>query len=525
MRRMIPAVLGFLFLAGATFAAGDTDPTQAGQGITLKDAVRITLEKQATIQASRLDVAMARARLQQARGAFDQVLSMSLTENIVRNPFTVLEQTNYQVGKSVVQNYLLQIGLARQNRAGVRIIPSLQVSGTRTSPIAMSRSPELLGEGGLHLTVIAPLARGRRHDMSAAAEASAELETDAALCDARFQAIQAVYRTIGAYWAYLAAERRLEVQILAEQRGRERVENLKKLGVAGQAGLVSTEADLAETQADILTARQAVIDARAALGLAMGITPAETLALGSPMTLSSDEIPEEGRPGLEDALIAAGLAQRQDLAALSTRKSSASALVPALRSQTRPRFDLSLDVGYNGLSEGGSVLRPAETLYRQTAGFNSTVRVAYEFPLENRMALGGLRQQEEMVKRLDLVTADLARSIQLNIQAAYREVALQHQAVQTLVKSTGQYHTALLNEEEKQKNNQTTILDTLTMEDRFIASVLKMQDARENLALALARLQFECGGKAFALGKDGVLSLEHLFEDPMAASLTAPVGN
>jgi len=518
----MPAFLFFVFcLTGSGQASG---PEEVTPGFSLGDAIQITLENQTSIQETKELVALQEGLLQQVRGAFDRVLSMSLADTILRTPLTLLERTAAQTGHSFSENYLLQIGLARKFRSGVLIVPNLQFSGTRSSPT--SRSPELLGQGGIHFTVQAPLQRGRREDLDSARERSALLDLDAAHTDVDYQTTLAVYQTIVAYWNFKAAIESLTIQLRAAERGMGRIGNLIKLVDADQipaAEIIKAKADLADNQADILLAVEGVNQTRADLGLAMGLTYDRILALGSPTTQFHDPVPPRDLDKAEEVLINTGLEQRLDLAALQIRKQSAETLLPALRSQTRPKLDLSLDVGYNGLTEGGTVLRPAESLFQRAAGLNSTISMSYEFPLENRGAIGTLRQQKAQTTRLGLQEENLTRSIKVNIRAAFLSVSQHFQSVQKLTEVIERYQTSLENEEKKMKLGLASLFDVLNMEDRLIAAQLKKHVAQKNLALAVARLQNECGGWTFSLGKAGTISLEELF--PTTRARTNPPTN
>jgi outer membrane protein TolC len=505
----------FVILLRPVPGLAEGSPGEEAGGFTLREAIRITLENQVSIGTARVAVSFQKALLHQTRGAFDRRLSVSLTENLVRSPFTHLERLAYQVGHATSENYALNIGMARKNRAGVQILPVLQFSGTRASP--PDRTPQLLGQGGITFSVIAPLQRGRGHDLDAASERAGQLEINAAELDFRQEVVKAVYRTIVSYWALQAAEENLGVRIRAVHRGRTRVETLKKLIAGDQApagDLVQTEADLTDALADFETAQQDVTQAQASLALALGLSRSGILACGPTVSPLPGPLPEEAKSSTEDDLVETGLARRHDLAALTARRKSAATLLPALRSQTRPRLDLRFDVGYTGLTEGGPVLRPVESLGRQTAGLNSTVKVAYEFPLENHAAEGSLRQQRERLAKLELEVGELTRTIRLDIQTAFLEVQRQDQALRLLSSSVDQYQEALRNEERKHTLGLATILDTLTMEDRLISAKLKKHEAQRGLAQAIAKLQLACGGHAFTMGSDRVLSLESSFPDP-----------
>jgi outer membrane protein TolC len=509
-RLQVPvSIVVFLLLVGGTLVSGEPQ----GEGFSLRDAIRITLEKQPSIKAAMVDIAAQKARLNQVRGAFDRVLSMSLADTVSRSPLTVLERSAIGVGHTYTDNYLMQIGLSRQNRSGIRIMPSIQFGGTRNSPTANARTPDLLGQGSVHLTVVAPLARGRKNDLTAATEKSTIMDVSASTSTARFQARQAVFQTIVAYWNLQTAEDRLDVQQQAFQRGTERVQNLRQAipeGQAPSAEVLLAEADLADSRADILSFEQGVIEARTALGIALGISEDQVFSLGKLTTsFQEEEWVNSPAPPLE-GFIRLGLAQRQDLAALQERKKSAENLLPALRSQTKPRLDLSVDVGYNGLSEGGPLYRPTEALYKRVPGANWTVQGAYEFPLENRSALGALQQQKEMVALLTLQVDDLIRTIKLNIQAAYIETKQQCQVIQQLTQVIEKYHRSLQNEEEKRKKGDSKVLDSLNIEDRLVGAELKKRGALQSLALSLARLQMETGGNIFSLGQDGDIDLAQL---------------
>lgn len=492
--------------------ASDTAASEAPH-LSLEEALRVTLEKQPSIQQMVERVAIQHAGVKQAQGAFDKKLTVSLDERLTRSPYLPREQMGVGAGHARAQDYTLQVGVSRKNRAGVQIFPNLQIHGARMSPAAAGRSPDLLGDAGLNFTIVAPLRRGRNEDLSTAMEKSARLDLDATGQDMMHQVSVAIYSTILAYWDYQGALARLEIQNQATARSVRRVEELKKLIAGDQVAAVEINqalADLADNQASVSSSKQSVTEAKTQLCKAMGLALGQMPTLAVPTTNFPDFLPEE-LPAEAASLLEVGLSRRHDLQAVKLRKVSGETLLPALRQQTKPSLNVRFDVGYNGLVEGGSTFRPAEALFKNTAGLNSTFKVTYDFPLENRSSTGRLSQQHSQIALLDIQQEDLARTIRLNIRAAYDGVVRQIEELRNLEVSGEKYRTALSDGEKKLKLGMSSVLDILTLENRMTGVFLKRLGAQQNLAKALARLQFETGGLFLNQGAEGTLSLDHLF--------------
>ena len=89
---------------------------------------------------------------------------------------------------------------------------------------------------------------------------------------------------------------------------------------------------------------------------------------------------------------------RPDLEAARQELVAARDLLAGYRGESRPRLDLNLTLGYQGLEAGDELGRLVSPFYSDLGGMHTRLEVTYGFPLRNRLA-GGLAQQSAAQER------------------------------------------------------------------------------------------------------------------------------
>jgi outer membrane protein TolC len=218
----------------------------------------------------------------------------------------------------------------------------------------------------------------------------------------------------------------------------------------------------------------------------------------------------------EEKLILRSLERRADYQSAQKAQEAARILEVAARKNTRPQLDLSLAAGYSGLNESHSVgaffssLNPA-----LVTGPNVLGTLSLEWPFANRTAQGLLLQRTAEEHQTVLRSEALARAIQAGILVALRDLENSRAAWEKSLAAVKDYKGAVDQELQKLRLRTVTILDVITLKDRFVNAQLNEVAARARYWTALARCRYETGWLVRpGATPEGPLSMEDLVSLP-----------
>jgi len=280
--------------------------------------------------------------------------------------------------------------------------------------------------GELRAGVSLPLWQGGAIDRRRADLRITGLAQDGAAADFEARMLELERAAGRAYWAWVGAGLRLEVQRSLLALAEDRDEALRKQITAGSVppveGLDNRRAIL-DRGARIVAAERAL--QQAAFDLARHLRDADGVVQPPPPTRLPDAFPEPPRPAAEvsEQMIREAWARRPDLRRLALQREAAAVELKLARNNRSPKIDLDAyaakDIG--AVDPAYAYLRPAEFV----AG------VSVELPLALRGARGRLRRAEAELARIDAelrmardVVALELRDAQSALVAAHARVAL-----------------------------------------------------------------------------------------------------
>jgi outer membrane protein TolC len=455
-------------------------------GLSLMDAVRMTLARDpnVAIEAARVDVA--RGALQIASGQFDPVVASGLSQessDVPRSPSSSQETRTLQSS----------LGLTKQFRSGLTLEPQFQLD--RSQNVTAGSSP--LNTGKLTFQIRQPLLRGRGRAAVQAAELSAEREVAASGLDLRFAVSQRVQVVASQYWQVRAAEHNLEVLRASERSSQELLESTRKLIAADQvpaAEIVQLEASLAAAESARIGGERDLFAQKQALGREIGLEATEI----STLSLPSDPFPEirpEAVPPVAQArgFIDLALRNRADLEAARQRRIETDLQRKAAENALKPQLDLVLAPGYSGLADNGGAGGFIGPLFRNVPGASSLLSLALSWPTLNQRALGSLLQIDAARRRNDLAIELLVKGIGADVPAALDAVERDALRLAKAREAVGLFERAFTNEEKKLRAGTSTLLDLITQRDRLTVARQTEVAAELALVLSLLDLRFRTG--------------------------------
>ncbi|HEX6910983.1 MAG TPA: TolC family protein [Longimicrobium sp.] len=470
-----------------SLAAAAPAGAQQGGGLTLDEVLRTTLSANSTIQTATWEVERQAAGVRVARGSFDPQVSAAVSSDGERSPFYGAQNAP---GIQPSSTLTYSLGMDQPFRSGLVVSPSLSFS--RLDVVGQSLGPRNQGVATLGMTM--PLLRGRGGGLAVAGERAAVMQHAASTATLDFRRSAAVLQAVEAYWGYVAAYARLEVLRQTEARSARILEQTQALVDADErpaVDLLPLRASLASRRASRISGERGLIGARQSLGRVMGIAAAEVMRLPPPSTTFPDG---PGAGAIQDAgFVERALRLRPDLEASRRQRDASRDLLAGYRGESRPRLDLSVTLGYQGLEAGEELGRLVSPFYSELGGMHTRVEVTYGMPLRNRLA-GGLALQSAAAERqAALAYAELRRQVELDAAAALESLQRSAEELAQFGEAAQLHGLALESEQQRYRLGTSTIFDIINAEEALTAATLAEIEARTRYAVALARLRHETG--------------------------------
>lgn len=308
--------------------------------LTLNDAVRLALQNNNDIDASRIDVQIAEYNLTGARGVYDPLLS---SESYFERSTT---PTSSSIGGGGTSGSVTQqdaTGALRLGGFSPFAGGSYQLDFSSTRLVTTNQNVRLNPQfpAALTFTYTQPLLRGLRFDNNRRQIEIAK--KNLSMTDAQFRqrAIDVISQVEQAYWDLVFSLRNLQVQIDAVKQARLQLESNQRLvekGVLAPIDVVAAQTQITTFEQNVYTAQEGVTRAENTLKTLMlpdRTSPLWARAL-TPVTPVSLEAP---RVPLEQATTAA-IRNRPELAQLKTSADINNIDVRYFRDQTKPQVDL-----------------------------------------------------------------------------------------------------------------------------------------------------------------------------------------
>lgn len=462
------------------------------QHIRLHDVIRSALADNPSLHVEKEQVRLSEGVWHAALGQFDPQLLVSLAGSRAHEP----QMTAELLRNVTTDASTYSLALQKQFQSGLTITPE----------VLMSRRDNLPGGGTLNsarvgLSLAMPLLRDRGVGVNAAEARAARHTYEASRLDFQHRRANVMLQATLAYWSYLAAWQRREAYRESEERARTLMAETEVLIAAEErpaADLKQLEANLAAKTAQRIAAEQRLFEAEQQLGLAMGLPFEQMRALGQPL----DAFPTADDGILAQVLnnepfIALAQARRTDLVASQARERAAGALLHSAQNDLKPRLDLTVDLGYEGLEAGRALEQYFTPFGRNVGGANVGVTLRYSAPFGNRSAEGLAVQRASAYQQQVTVARDLDRFIQSSVLVALKALERSIYELKSSDTAIDLYRTAVGNEKKKFQMSLATLIDVIDVEDRLTEAMLSYIDGQQRYANALVQLRYETGTLAY----------------------------
>lgn len=397
-KKLLVGVFAFLILfPQPTFAA-----------LSLLEAVRSALDHAPGILLQRESLLISESDVLGARSAFDPQVSLSFGYRKDALALGDLKTATTALSTTTLTPF------------GLTVTPQVSVIGSTPSD---TRSSSVASAG---VTFILPLLEGLGDNISRTALSASKKMYKAESLTLQHTAGRTVYQAADAYWNYLYAYRMLKLDQQLSQSALESYNATKALAGVGEVAMVRSdqaEAYLQQAQASEITAVQELGQSWNALLLSMG---SDTVGRESPEEpLDSFPVPDGDILLLladGGALKAKAFASRTDLQALKLQGDAASDILRGSRNRMKPKVDLELWAGYNGLHEGATFSDNFSSLSTGIPGVNISATVRYSLDAGNHRDEAAYIHSRSQVEIAAINRQELERSIESMVVLAVASV-------------------------------------------------------------------------------------------------------
>ncbi|HEV2801423.1 MAG TPA: TolC family protein [Pyrinomonadaceae bacterium] len=317
--------------------------------LTLEDAIRMALENNNEIEATRIDVTVAEQELKAARGAYDVRLTSETYFERSTTP-TASFLGGARGGSLKATDATGRIGFEGLNtRAGGSYKFEFTTRRLSSNNFFNDLNPTV--SQGFNFSYTQPILRGRKTDDTRRRIEIAK--KNLGLTDAQFRrrATEVITNIEQAYWELAYALRNLQIQTDAVRQARAQAESDRRQverGLIAPVDLLEAETQIKNFEQNVYAAQESV--ARAENSLKTMLAADRRAELWSkallPVTRVDLEVP---RVSLEEA-VASALANRLELAELKTNAEINGIDQSFYRDQKRPQVDLVADYSSNALA-------------------------------------------------------------------------------------------------------------------------------------------------------------------------------
>lgn len=475
----------------------------------LLSSVRTALARNSSVLVSVRQIEIAQAQLLEASGQFDTTLSTQFQKKQNYSVSTGQQLFTGTPATTLTDEVSSTVKATQLLRNGFRIEPALTI-GRVTDNLAL---PGTLApnRATIGLTITLPLMKNAGVDVVGANEIAAQKEVEAVRLDQAQTMAQVTLNVVSAYWQYLAAEKQRLIAADAEIGTMHRAQDTARL--VQDEMLPASERDLviadeSAKRAARIAAEQTLVETRGTLARLLGFSADEARVLPLP----TEAFPEVAMGGDVTQRLgpirAQALAQRADLRAIEIRSDQAQVLMTALRKNLKPQLDLTFGLGFSGLKEGNSMTNYLAASGVNLRGPNAAFTLIFQFPLQNRSAIGQLAQKQGVLDQIEIGHHDLQNAILTSVDTLASSVQRLGLQLADAGRSVQLYAKSVENEETRRKLGRGTLIDVLNIADRLLQARQSLNSVQLNYMVAIAQLRYASGSLLNINGSN--LSLDSL---------------
>jgi outer membrane protein TolC len=489
-------LLGALLLAGALECARSARANNAvaapaaapvarsGRGLTLRQALALAARDNPSLAAAGVDVRIAEAGIERARGLDDQLIELNASwvdmrrELVMDRPGVQEPAVDRLSGSLGIFQPLPtggRLGLELSNEYSRTRFSTLVESMTMGEPTLRRASTNEVFAPALQLTLQHSLLRGFGIGVARADRRRARAQRDQAGAQREAVAASLLREVVAAYWDLAYATQELQIRQQSAAGAREQLARVLaniEVGKQPRSASAEIEVTIALRDESVLLSRQVLVDRALELGRLCGL-PIESTDHQSLLAVDVPQ-PDDRVPDRRAAL-ASALERYPQIQALRAQGRAASVEVEVTDNGLLPQLDLTVGGGPVGTGQD------AEGAFRQLRRFDTyviTAGLAFSHPFGRHAARGAHNAARETLHKTRLTEADITRQVSTAVVRSVTAVDTASQRAKVLERSTGAAALDLEAERARFEVGRATNFDVLRRQEALALAQLVHLKAR-----------------------------------------------
>lgn len=462
---------------------------QLTEPLTLEKALRMTLSLQPNLQLAAESTQIQYGNYLFQKGQFDTNLDLDARYETIELPLLRSARPAQRI-KENRRNFVdLSGALNKQFGNGIVLGGSLRLTRLNDDIKEFLNIPPE-NRNTINFTVTVPFFKGKKVGLTADA---ALLDYNAENATFRQTLADVVLNTASLYWRYVSEYEQMKVLQNAVEHDEQIVSGIRQLvkkeeKAASELNLA--RANLAARRDRLAGSEQRYYEAKRDLAIAMGYETSDVYMLPRPGTQFPVVRSFSNSQSTVDDSIMTAEGNRQDLLAAKDRAKASELLTEVAHTNLGPDFSGRLTGQYDGLSEGGDIF---DSITGKYGGPNAIAELNYAYPLQNNQAKGTFKQQSAEHTQDMITLRNLWREIKLNLLAALNNSRVFGRKIGLSKRAVHFFQLTFDAEVEKLKLGESSLLDTLRIEDQLIENQLIHVNNRALYAASIADYAFQQG--------------------------------
>jgi outer membrane protein len=450
--------------------------------LSLREAVAMALEHNVNIEVSRLALAQTQETVLAATGIFDPTLGADASNDYSSSP-----STNQLQGAAVSESRRRTFDLSLGTLLPTGTQASLSWTNTRTTTNSSFYYLNPNYNSGLGLQIVQPFLRGFGTDVNRNGIEVARKNSDISRLEFENLIIAGVQQVESAYWDLVYARDDLKVKQQSLQLARDLLEQTQtrvRIGTSAPIDIVQSEATVAAREQEIIVAEHAVLEAADVLKGLMGF---ETLDDWASNVIPTDDLTVARAPVDLDEAIHTALEYRVELKQDELRKQINQMNLVVAENQVRPRLDLTLGYGLQGV--GGTLRDPNTGEIISSGGWDDALQMirdanydqwstalSLRYPLGNNQAKAQRVQARFALRSAEQAIAAQRQLVIQDVRRATRALEASGKSIDAAAKARELAERNLDAEQKKFANGMSTNYQVLQIQsDLAIAQAAELQ--------------------------------------------------
>ena len=467
--------------------------------LTPEAAVAFALRNNLSLKIDRLAPELSSAAVKSARAVFDPV---AFGEVVTGGDASVGGSSSEQAFQSTSSalDFTAKVGVRKKYKTGTTVETS--VSGGVARDLQMRSDPEsedqpsskaALGAQAA-VTVRQAILRGRGSKSDKAKLTAAKAERRGARKNLRRKAELLAAETLKAFWELYAAQANVETQRVGLQQSQSLLRETQALIEAGKQPAVEKVAAKYSVQVGrraLLQAKAKVGNARDRLARLMGISRGATQKVPA-FSLVASPVDQKPRVDLQE-LERVALLRRGDHLAKQEDVQGRRAMASAADHELLPRLDLAATVGVGRARSGAGRLSGFGVATPGATGFNWSVGLVLEIPLNNDSAKAQKLRAHLELRRAETSVEDSKQAIAQEIKISWREVKTAWESLKLTRSAVRLAEMKFQNERERYRAGKSSAQMLTLVQAELLKEKMALEDAKAKYNETLVELRAASG--------------------------------